>query len=203
MKLTRLCIRAAACLLPLSLVLICVVTPIVLPAQDIASPPPTEPATAGEVRISDVAEPATGRLETPAADSVATVERLAESVLDEGDTEVVIDEDAGTVTVSDLWNDQSQQFLTRNRHQSESISNWVYVRLGLYTPASIHTSPIGTYRMVYPVNPGYNDPHDARVYGVQGVGIPIVVPLAPVVRSSYNYGSGLPASRLTPVSVPR
>jgi hypothetical protein len=57
--------------------------------------------------------------------------------------------------------------------------------------------------MVYPVDPRYFDPRDSKVYGAQGAGIPIVVPLAPNVGSSYNYGSGLPASRLTPISVPR
>ena len=79
----------------------------------------------------------------------------------------------------------------------------MYDSLGLYTPAAVHTAPVGTYRMVYPVNPNYSNPRDARVYGAQGAGVPIVVPLAPTVRSGYNYGSGLPASRLTPISVPR
>jgi len=201
MKLTRLFIRTAACLLPLSLVLICVVTPMVLPAQDVSAQQPSEPAfepafepaAVGEVRITDVSE-------APA--------ELFEAVdFDPGDdaeyAESDFDEDAGEVTLSDLWTASSQQFLARNREQSELIANWMYDRMGLYTPASVHTAPIGTYQMIYPVNPSYNDPRDSRVYGAQGAGIPIVVPLAPSVRSVYNYGTGLPASRLTPISVPR
>ena len=197
MKLTRLLIRTAACLLPLSLVLICMVTPMVLPAQDVSAPQPSEPAVepavVGEVRITDVSE---------------TPEELFEAVaLEPGDdaeyAESDFDEDAGEVTLSDFWTASSQHFLARNREQSELIANWMYDRMGLYTPASVHTAPIGTYQMIYPVNPSYNDPRDSRVYGAQGAGIPIVVPLAPSVRSVYNYGTGLPSSRLTPISVPR
>ena len=54
MNLTRLGVRTAACLLPLSLVLVCVVTPMVLPAQDVAPAEPTETTDdAGEMRITD------------------------------------------------------------------------------------------------------------------------------------------------------
>lgn len=200
MKLTRLFVRAAAGLLPLSLVLICVVTPILLPAQDV---PAKQSATAGEVRITDGAEPVPELAVTPADDAVATSETLVESAFDADASEMDFDEDSGEVTVSDLWSEHSHHFLSRNREQSEAVANWLYESLGLYTPAAVHTEPFGSYRMVYPVNPRYNDPRDAKVYGAQGAGIPIVVPLAPVVRSGYNYGSGLPASRLTPISVPR
>jgi len=209
MNLTRLMIRTAACLVPLSLVLICVVTPMVLPAQDVTATQPAEPvaepafepafepvaeaAAAGEVRITDVSEPPAALLEAPALDPGVDADDFEADFLDE----------AGEVTVSDLWSAHSQHFVARNRQQSELLANWMYDRLGLYTPASVHTAPIGTYQMIYPVNPSYNDPRDARIYGAQGAGIPIVVPLAPNVRSTYNYGSGLPGSRLTPVSVPR
>jgi len=198
MNLTRLMIRTAACLVPLSLVLICVVTPMVLPAQDVeATQPPVEPvaelSAVGEVRITDVNEAPKALFEAPALDPGD----------DADDAEVDDLDDAGEVTVSDLWSAHSQHFVARNRLQSELLANWLYDRLGLYTPASVHTAPIGTYKMIYPVNPSYNDPRDARIYGAQGAGIPIVVPLAPSVRSSYNYGSGLPGSRLTPISVPR
>ena len=200
MKLTRLMIRTAACLVPLSLVLMCVVTPMVLPAQDVAATQPgeeaIEPAAAGEVRITDVIEPPAALLEAPALDFGVEAE-------DADDSEAAFEDDAGEVTLSDLWSAHSLHFVSRNRQQSELLANWMFDRLGLYTPASVHTAPIGTYKMVYPVNPSYNDPRDARIYGAQGAGIPIVVPLAPNVRSYYNYGSGLPASRLTPISVPR
>ncbi len=201
MKLTRLCLRATACLLPVSLVLICVVTPMILPAAEVAS---DEQPSAGEVRISDT----TGQPQASVAPAVADPVVEPSAVLPVSSTgevkpEVVFDEDAGDVTLSDIWSVQSQTFLARNRRQSEVWSTWVFYRLGLYTPASMHTAPIGSYRMVYPVDPRYVDPRDTKVYGAQGAGIPIVVPLAPNVGSAYNYGSGLPASRLTPISVPR
>ena len=202
MKLTRLCLRATACLLPVSLVLICVVTPMILPAAEVAS---DEQPSAGEVRISDdtTGQPQAS-VEPAAADPVVEPSAvLPVSSTGEVKPEVVFDEDAGDVTLSDIWSVQSQTFLARNRRQSEAWSTWVFYRLGLYTPASMHTAPIGSYRMVYPVDPRYVDPRDTKVYGAQGAGIPIVVPLAPNVGSAYNYGSGLPASRLTPISVPR
>jgi len=229
MKPRQICIRAAACLLPLSLILICVVTPIVLPAQDdpvdtavepaTSQQPAAEPGEPGVVRISDVAELPAELIdepakefpeelvnglpkeltETPALIPVTVTESAIESV----GTELVFDEDAGSVTLSDLWHEHSVEFLSRNQEQSEALANWMFDRMGLYTPAVVHTAPIGTYNMIYPVNPDYIDPRDLRVYGAQGAGVPIVVPLAPTVRSGYNYGSGLPASRLTPISVPR
>ncbi len=201
MKLTRLCLRATACLLPVSLVLICVVTPMLLPAAEVAS---DEQPSAGEVRISDANGKPTEGFEGAAADPVFEPSVLL-PVYSTGEvkSDAVFDEDAGDVTLSDIWSVQSQTFLARNRQQSEAWSTWVFYRLGLYTPASMHTAPIGSYRMVYPVDPRYVDPRDSKVYGAQGAGIPIVVPLAPNVGSTYNYGSGLPASRLTPISVPR
>ncbi len=47
--------------------------------------------------------------------------------------------------------------------------------------------------------PGYVDPRDTVYYSAQGYGVPVSVPLAPVVRHQYNYGWGLPSSRLTRV----
>jgi hypothetical protein len=60
----------------------------------------------------------------------------------------------------------------------------------------------GHYKIVYPVNPGYFDGRDGQVYAAQGYGGPVSVPLAPVVRHTYNYGWGVPSSRLTPISRP-
>jgi len=58
----------------------------------------------------------------------------------------------------------------------------------------------GKYDMVYSANPTYFDPRDGRLYAAQGYNAPMAVPLAPNVRYSYNYGWGVPSSRLTPVS---
>lgn len=56
------------------------------------------------------------------------------------------------------------------------------------------------YGMDYAVNPEYFDRRDGRLYAAQGYGIPMAVPLAPNVGYTYNYGWGIPSSRLTPVS---
>lgn len=60
--------------------------------------------------------------------------------------------------------------------------------------------PVGLYSAVYPVNPYHFDGRDGQVYAAQGVGGPVSVPLAPNVRHTYNYGWGVPSSRLTPIS---
>tara|TARA_R110002095_G_scaffold161004_1_gene139531 strand:+ start:6056 stop:6616 length:561 start_codon:yes stop_codon:yes gene_type:complete len=61
-------------------------------------------------------------------------------------------------------------------------------------------APIGRYNMTYAVDPYQFDPRDGQLYGAQGYGVPIAVPLAPNVRSTYNYSWGVPSSRLTPVT---
>jgi hypothetical protein len=59
---------------------------------------------------------------------------------------------------------------------------------------------MGCYSYVYAVNPTYKDPRDSRVYAANGYGLPVAVPLAPNVRHTYNYGWGVPSSRVTPIS---
>ena len=58
----------------------------------------------------------------------------------------------------------------------------------------------GTYDIVYTTNSCYFDRRDGRVYSAQGWGMPMAVPLAPNVEHTYNYGWGMPSSRLTPIS---
>ncbi|SFI16889.1 hypothetical protein [Planctomicrobium piriforme] len=60
----------------------------------------------------------------------------------------------------------------------------------------------GKYHIVYPQDPSYFDARDGQVYAAQGYGGPVSVPLAPVVNHTYNYGWGVPSSRLTPVLHP-
>jgi hypothetical protein len=60
----------------------------------------------------------------------------------------------------------------------------------------------GKYHIVYPVDPSYFDQRDGQVYAAPGYGGPVSVPLAPVVHHTYNYGWGIPSSRLTPVLHP-
>jgi len=59
---------------------------------------------------------------------------------------------------------------------------------------------LGRQKDIIAVNPGYHDSRDSEMYATQMYGVPTAVPLAPVVRDSYNYGWGMPASRLTPVA---
>ena len=61
---------------------------------------------------------------------------------------------------------------------------------------------VGHYSRVYPVNPAYSDARDGQIWAAQGYGIPIAVPLAPIVGHTYDYGWGVPSSRLTPISHP-
>ncbi len=61
-------------------------------------------------------------------------------------------------------------------------------------------APIGHYKMIYAVDPYHFDQRDGQLYGAQGYGVPIAVPLAPNVHHTYNYGWGIPSSRLTPVT---
>jgi hypothetical protein len=56
------------------------------------------------------------------------------------------------------------------------------------------------YHMMYPVEPWYYDTRDTRVYAAAGFGAPMAVPLAPNVGQQYNYGWGIPSSRITPIS---
>lgn len=47
---------------------------------------------------------------------------------------------------------------------------------------------------------GYHcDPRDTRLYSAQGYDVPVAVPLAPNVKHTYNYGWGIPSSRLVRV----
>jgi hypothetical protein len=46
------------------------------------------------------------------------------------------------------------------------------------------------------IDPYYCDPRDTEMYSAQGYGVPVAVPLAPVVKHTYHYGWGVPSSRL-------
>ena len=53
------------------------------------------------------------------------------------------------------------------------------------------------------LDPNYAHASDLNQgYAAQGYGGPVSIPQAPNVRSNYNYGWGLPSSRLTPTSTP-
>lgn len=91
-----------------------------------------------------------------------------------------------------------------HRHGSDCQHgcNW-QCKWGYFLPtggSGVGVSPFGTYGAAYPLNPHYYDRRDAGVYAAQGYGTPVTVPLAPNVHQSYNFGWGIPSSRLTPIS---
>lgn len=104
----------------------------------------------------------------------------------------------------------------RQRHASRTLQDnlhadcrekaaWARCKFGYFIPTGNcgkGTPPFGHYSMVYPVNPQHFDARDGQVYAAQGYAGPVSVPLAPVVNHTYNYGWGVPSSRLTPVSHP-
>lgn len=82
---------------------------------------------------------------------------------------------------------------------------WARLKFGYFIPTGscgYGTPPFGHYSMVYPVNPQHFDARDGQVYAAQGYAGPVSVPIAPVVNHTYNYGWGIPSSRLTPISHP-
>ncbi|WP_437206089.1 hypothetical protein [Planctomicrobium sp. SH664] len=82
---------------------------------------------------------------------------------------------------------------------------WFRCKFGYFFPTGCcgkGCPPVGHYGIVYPVDPGYFDSRDGQVYAAPGYNGPVSVPLAPVVNHTYNYGWGIPSSRLTPVLHP-
>lgn len=71
-------------------------------------------------------------------------------------------------------------------------------RFGYLQPYGVETH--GHYSAAYPVNPWHFDERDGKVYAAEGWGKPMAVPIAPNVEHTYNYGWGVPSSRLTPLS---
>ena len=62
--------------------------------------------------------------------------------------------------------------------------------------------PVGTYGMVIAADANHFDARDGRLFGAPGYATPVTVPLAPTVHSQFNYGWGMPSSRITPISNP-
>jgi len=84
-----------------------------------------------------------------------------------------------------------------------SLRNFFRCKFGYFFPTGCGgkgCAPFGHYKMTYAVDPYYFDGRDGQLYGAQGYGVPVAVPLAPTVRQTYNYGWGIPSSRITPVT---
>jgi len=100
---------------------------------------------------------------------------------------------------------QSDQFCQAVHADCGEKFDWFRCKFGYFFPSGCcgrGCPPIGHYSMVYPLDQSYVDPRDTQVYAAQGYAGPISVPLAPVVHHQYNYGWGVPSSRLTPISNP-
>lgn len=100
------------------------------------------------------------------------------------------------------WKGQSALHTARNRHNSNTFARSMRSKFGYFCPTGNcgKGMPLwGKYHMVYAAQPGYTDPRDGYSYTDPGTGVPVTVPLAPNVRHTYNYGWGIPSSRLTPI----
>jgi hypothetical protein len=107
-----------------------------------------------------------------------------------------------------LWDSNGchiSQFRRRNELCAARVCQNIHDKLSYFHPTGsggAGSPPFGHYHRTYPANPYYADDRDDDVYAAQGYGVPMAVPLAPNVRHTYNYGWGIPSSRLTPVSRP-
>ncbi|MGD9855260.1 MAG: hypothetical protein AB7U20_09955 [Planctomycetaceae bacterium] len=91
----------------------------------------------------------------------------------------------------------------RKQANNAQLNQYLRCKLGYFIPdgcGGVGCKPFGCYSIVYPDNPAHFDGRDGQVYAAQGVGGPVSVPVAPNVRHAYNYGWGIPSSRLTPIS---
>lgn len=102
--------------------------------------------------------------------------------------------DSGTGSACrDFWRGQSMSFRNKNARLADCLFGWMIPSgcCGQGCP------PVGKYQIVYADQPGYVNPKDTQMYGAQGYGMPMTVPLAPNVNYTYNYSSGIPSSRIT------
>lgn len=104
--------------------------------------------------------------------------------------------DSGTGSACrDFYRGQSMSFRNKNARLADKLFGWMIPSgcCGRGCP------PAGKYQITYANQPDYINPNDTQLYGAQGYGMPMTVPLAPNVNYSYNYSSGIPASRLTQI----
>ena len=104
--------------------------------------------------------------------------------------------DSGTGSACrDFYRGQSMSFHNKNARLADKLFGWMIPSgcCGQGCP------PIGKYHMTYANQPDYVNPNDTQIYAAQGYGMPMTVPLAPNVNHTYNYSSGIPASRITTI----
>lgn len=163
----------------------------------------------GVVRISDQTEPTVIRGQSPQSGEV-----IYDSSYEDGG--YCPQCYGGGGVLSSYFGMQAAQYRMRNRSASAQIAmaarsnaqqsaQIARCKFGYFIPTGCGGAgcpPFGVYRMVYPADPSYFDQRDGQVYAAAGYGGPVAVPIAPNVEHTYNYGWGLPSSRLTPISHP-
>lgn len=116
------------------------------------------------------------------------------------DTRAVVNRNA----CASFLGDQAAMARARRRHANAGFNAYLRCKLGYFLPSGgacgSGAKLFGHYTRVYADDPGHFDGRDGQIYAVPGYGGPVSVPLAPNVRHAYNYGWGVPSSRLTPVS---
>lgn len=91
----------------------------------------------------------------------------------------------------------------RKKRGRQRFYEYLKKRFGYFNPTGCCRGgcpPVGSYKIIYATNPGHFDPRDGRIYAAPSTGIPVAVPIAPNVRYTWNYGQGMPSSRLTQLS---
>lgn len=106
------------------------------------------------------------------------------------------------------WNGCDDGYCDGNCHSGcshEAMCDYFRCKFGYFIPTGAGGQGLpwaGHYSRVYPQDPYYRDARDGQAWAAQGYGVPIAVPLAPVVGHAYDYSWGVPSSRLTPISNP-